>query len=172
MVSGNLPTQLSLIAVCHSPGTGAFSLAHRPQETGQGSWAHRVTQTWVTSLFLTASGRGQVLTSLALAPRLAPGCPVSQSTGGSGSLLSRRWQVVFTPHANSNLLVVATWSSVLVILKFYPDLKEKISRLIIDDCRAEGYGKLCHPFWALSSWATRRIHRTWLSKKTSTELNS
>lgn len=35
MVSGNLPTQLSLITACHSPGTGAFSLAQRPQETGQ-----------------------------------------------------------------------------------------------------------------------------------------
>lgn len=35
MVSGNLPTQLSLITACHSLGTGAFSLAQRPQETGQ-----------------------------------------------------------------------------------------------------------------------------------------
>lgn len=52
MVSGNLPTQLSLITTCHSPGTAAFSLAHRSQETGQGSWAHRVTQALVTSLFL------------------------------------------------------------------------------------------------------------------------
>ena len=32
VVSGNLPTQLGLIATCHSPGTGPFSLAHRPQE--------------------------------------------------------------------------------------------------------------------------------------------
>lgn len=57
MVSGNLPTQLGLIATCHFPGTGAFSLAHRLQEIGRDSRAHRVTQTWVTSLFLTTSGQ-------------------------------------------------------------------------------------------------------------------
>lgn len=54
MVSGNLPTQLGLIAACHSPGTRAFSLAHRPQETGRGSRAHRVTQTCVISLWALA----------------------------------------------------------------------------------------------------------------------
>lgn len=51
MVSGNFPTQLSLITTCHSPGTGAFSLAQRTQETGWGSWAHRVTQTWGPASF-------------------------------------------------------------------------------------------------------------------------
>ena len=36
MVSGNLPTQLILITACHSPGTGAFSLAHRSQKNRMG----------------------------------------------------------------------------------------------------------------------------------------
>ena len=96
VVSWNLPTQLGLIATCHSPGTQAFSLAHRPQETGRDSGAHRVTQTWVTSLFLTTSGHRQVLTSPALTPCLATGHPMS--LGAVNCSLSRRRQAVFTLH--------------------------------------------------------------------------
>ena len=90
MVSGNLPTQLGLIATCHFPGTGAFSLAHRLQETGRDSRAHRVTQTWVTSLFLTTSGHRQVLTSPTLRP--TPGHRPPSVPGCSELLLSRRRQ--------------------------------------------------------------------------------
>lgn len=162
MVSGNLPTQLSLITTCHSPGTAAFSLAHRSQETGQGSWAYKVTKTLVTSLFVTTSGQAPTL-----APHLVTGCPVSKMhcSGWNGLLLSRRWQTILTSYANSSLLAVAAWSSVLIILKFYPDLEGKISGLIIDVCHAERQGKLCHLCWALSSWATQCIHRTCLSEK-------
>lgn len=45
-------------------------------------------------------------------------------------------------HFTCQLLEVATRSFVLIILKFYPDLAEKISRLIVDVCHAEVKGKL------------------------------
>lgn len=59
MVSGNLPTQLSLITSCHSPGTGAFSLAQGPKKQDR-TWAHGVTSPFLPPRLqqtLTVSGQ-------------------------------------------------------------------------------------------------------------------
>ena len=64
---------------CHLslPWDGALFFGSQAPRTGRNARVHRVTHTCVTSLFLTTSGHRQVLTSPALAPRLATGHPVS-----------------------------------------------------------------------------------------------
>lgn len=141
MVSGNFPTQLSLITTCHSPGTGAFSLAQRPQETGWGSWAHMVTQTWDQPVFDNL-WVPQVLTSPCSGPTPGHRVPSVADVLPWVAWIAPQQEMANSSHFTCQLLEVATRSFVLIILKFYPDLAEKISRLIVDVCHAEVKGKL------------------------------
>lgn len=143
MVSGNFPTQLSLITACHSPGTGAFSLAQRPPRNRMGLLGTQGDRDFGDQPVFDNFWTQQVLTSPSSGPTSGHRLPsVADALLWVEWLLLSRWPTVFTSHANSNLLEAAARSFVLIILKFYPALGEKISRLSVDVCRAEGKGKL------------------------------